>query len=242
MSSSIRLEERKPIALWVVFSLAVLYAIASATIAIVRIVQLFISEAVEVSLPVATFWPALKSSVTINVGATANVVAGGFQHAEVSITGLAIDARLWLAAGELLQGVTNTLIGLAIAVLCSRLLKGNPFGPALTRAAIAAAVSVAVGGLAWQLSFRVGGQLASAQVLTVTGWSVDDKDVTADNLSALGWPHPSGGFSVDFWPVWVALVIGAVVIAFRYGDRLQREQTRLVARNRELRRDTDGLV
>jgi hypothetical protein len=134
---------------------------------------------------------------------------------------------LLLAGGHGLQGVTMALIAGTIAVLCSRLLAGSPFRPVLSRSTTIAAVAIAAGGLAWQVCFELAGTRASAQVLTVTGWRAEES-VMADPATDIGWPDPSFGFTLDFWPILLGLALAALAAAFRHGERLQRDVEGLV--------------
>lgn len=127
----------RPLRLRVTYWGAVLYALATAVGTLVIVAQAIWAQTVAVALPVSTFWPTAGSSVTIN-GPTASVVGGGFSSADLFLSGLHLDARLWLAAGHLVQGAVFVALGAAVAVLCSRLLRGDPFGPVLVALALVA--------------------------------------------------------------------------------------------------------
>jgi hypothetical protein len=222
---------------------ASLYALITAISTIVIVIGVFISEAVNVNMPVAVFWPKLLPSVHITDGPTAQVTGGGFQSAQVAITDLGLDAKLWLASGHLVQGLTYVVIAITIALLCTRLLGGNPFNHAMPRAFSFAAAAIAIGGLGWQVCFGVGGWKASLQTLTVTGWNINDRDVGGNGaLDEIGWPRPGGGLSIDFWPIFIALALVAVAVAFRYGEKLQHDKVTLLQDKTRLERDTEGLV
>lgn len=220
---------------------AILYAAFSALGAIWLVAATLMSEAVTVDLPVATFWPSLKPSVQITDGPSAHVEAGGFDTAHVSVTGLDLGTRFWLAGGHALTGLTFALIGVVVAILCLRLLRGRPFDRTLSAAMFVTAMTVAVGGLAWQICFAVGESSASQQVLAITGWSINEADVPG-GISEIGLPAPALSSYVDFWPIFVGVALAAVGIAFRYGGQLQREKERVLQSNARLRRDTEGLV
>ncbi len=206
---------------------AIAFAVLTAIGTTVAVIQTLVAEHVAVSLPVSTFWPNLHPTVEITDGPTAEVVGGGFEVAEVTIAGLSTDARLLLAGGHALQGLTFVIIGVMVAILCHRLLAGDPFRRMLSRAMTVSAVSIAIGGLAWQVLFQLGGLAASTQVLLVTGWNAGDV-VMQDPDIGIGWPEPYMGFTLEFWPLFLALPLVAVAIAFRYGERLQRDTEGLV--------------
>ena len=226
---------RGPLLLRTTFGLSVAVIAATLVGTVVGVVTALASDNIAMTIPVAQFWPSLYPTVNLTVPPTASITGGGLTQADVTISGLALDVRLWLVGAYLLQGVTTVLVSIALATLCSRLLRRDPFRAAMTIAARTAAISVMIGGVGWQLCTGVAGALASQQALTITGWTIDDAQVRGDDLANLGWPLPSTQFSVDLWPVWVGLAILAVTAAFRYGDILQHENDRLV-------RDTKGLV
>lgn len=213
----------------------IIYAALAAIGTLVAISRALASSTTQLSMPVKPFWPELLPSVRITDGPTAEVVGGGFEWAEVAVTGLTLDVKLLLASGHLLQGATQVIIGIAIAVLGSRVLRGSPFGPTLSRSVSITAIAIAVGGLGWQLCFGLGGIAASTQVLTVTSWQSDSRFVPGGDTRRTGLPEPWGGFDIAFWPLLLAVALVSVAAAFRYGERLQSDTERL-------RRDTEGLV
>ena len=208
---------------------AIAYAALTLVFTVISVVATLISEAVEVSIPVTRFWPEPYPWITIEQGPSASVTDGGFFLAEVTAVGLGTDARLLLAAGHALQGLTLTVIAVTVALLCHRLLDGMPFRPVLSRTVNVAAVAIAVGGLLWQVCFWIGGSIASAQVLSVTGWTSDDPRAQDPSFDfATGLPEPTFAMTIDFWPLFLGLALAAVAAAFRYGERLQRDTEGLV--------------
>ena len=224
-----------PLLVRAVFWLASFQVVAASVLALSAAGSDLLADVVSVHLPSQSFWPALKPSVALDPAPVAMVVSGGFSSADVMVRGLGFDARIWLAIGNLAHGVIPVSIGICIALLAQRLLRGDPFDRRMSRAAFATASFVGAGGLIWQLCSGIGESLASAQVLAVTGWSIDDSDVVGDDLSAIGWPLPSVDVLVDSWPIAAALAIAAVGVAIRYGETVTADRA-------ALRRETEGLV
>ena len=233
---------RKPLLPRVIYWVAALEAAVAAVFTLLSAGVGLFAPSVVVAMPVQSFWPALKPSVQLDPAPLARVTGGGFDVANVSLTGLGLDARIWLAAAELFQGTMVVAIGVSIAVLAARLVRGNPFGRVLSNTAFGTATAIGISGILWQVCSSVGGLLVSAQVLRVTGWSIDDRDLVSDSLNEIGWPFPAEGFSIDFWPIGAALAIVAIGIAFRYGETLQADAKRLQQQKRALQRDAEGLV
>jgi hypothetical protein len=204
---------------------AVVYGVLVLLGTLITVLQTLLEDAVQLSLPVRTFWPDLRPTVEILDGPTATVAGGGFEQAEVAVAGLDLTARLLLAGGHALQGITMALIAGAIALLCTRLLAGSPFRPVVSRVMMIAASAVAAGGIAWQICFELAGLLASSQVLTVNAWTASEA-VTAEGVTGL--PEPAMGFEIEFWPLFLALALAALAAAFRHGERLQRDVEGLV--------------
>lgn len=218
-----------------VFWLASFQAVAASVVALSITGSDLLADVVSVHLPVQSFWPMLKPSVALDPAPVAMVVSGGFSSADVVVRGLAFDARIWLALGDLAHGVIPVSVSICIALLAQRLLRGDPFDRRMSRAVFATASFVGAGGLIWQLCSGVGGSIASAQVLAVTGWTIDDSEVVGDDLSAIGWPLPSVAVLVDSWPLAAALAIAAVGVAIRYGETVTADRA-------ALKRETEGLV
>jgi hypothetical protein len=207
---------------------AALYTLGAAIGTVFVVFQDFLEESVSVSMPVSQFWPSLPATVKID-GVLAHVVGGGFSTAQVDVAGLDGAARIWLAAGAVAQGSMATLVGVAVIILCTGVIRQNPFRPALTRGINLSAIAVIVGGLGWQVCTAVAGGLVSAQVLAANSWELDESKVHwSDIRQVIGLPESGQQWSVDLWPVWVGLALFAVSAVIRYGERLQKETDGLI--------------
>jgi hypothetical protein len=207
---------------------AVIYTLGAAIGAVVVVFQDLLNRSVSVSMPVSQFWPSLPATVKV-YGVSAHVVGGGFSTAQVDVAGLDSSARMWLAAGALAQGSMAALVGVAVIILCTGVIRQNPFRPALARGINLSAIAVMVGGLSWQICTAVAGGLVSAQVLALNGWALDSSKVHwTDIRQLIGLPVSGQEWSVDLWPVWVGLALFAVSAVIRYGQRLQQETDGLI--------------
>ena len=208
--------------------IALAYAALTVMGTISSILPTLFADTVAVRLPVKPFWPSLPNTAEVT-GTTAEVVGGGFDHALVSVAGLDTATRVWLASGDVLQGAMNVVIGVVVAVLCTSIIKENPFRPALTGSINLTATAIIVGGLGWQVCDAVAGGLAGSQVLRATGWSVDPAEIDwMDIRQVVGLPMEGHGWTLDFWPIWVGLALFAVAAVFRYGQKLQKDSDGLV--------------
>ncbi len=223
---------QRPVVLVVGRVLALLYAGVALIGTVIGTVATIISDTVQVSLPML-YQPATYPWVTLDPAPAASVVGGGTATADVVVAGLGMDARLLLAAGTLIQGITIVVIAGVVALLCHRLLAGSPFRPLLTRWIMRTSALIAVVGLVWQVCYGVGNSIASHQVLELSGWRADTpseaiSDYVFTVLPGSGPPDPTLAIQIDFWPLFLGLALAAVAIAFRYSERLQRDMEGLV--------------
>jgi len=207
---------------------AIAYAVASAIGTVNGALRSLFDISVNVNLPVQQFWPSLPATVQID-GTHAQVVSGGFDQAVVAVSGLDATARGWLAAGDLLQGATNVMIGVVVAILCTSVIRQDPFRLALTRGLNLTALVIIIGGLGWQICDAVAGGLASEQVLGATSWSLDTAKVGWDDIrQIIGLPGVGHNWTVNFWPIWVGLALLTLSAAFRFGQKLQKDTQGLI--------------
>lgn len=213
--------------------IAIIYAAITFVATVITIVTTLVSEVVSVTIPVRQFWPDVHPWVTLTGAPDASIVGGGFSTATVDIIGLGLDARLWLAGGHALQGLTFTLIAVVVAMLSHRMLAGSPFRTALARSITVVAVVIAAGGMAWQLCFGIGGSIASEQALFVSGWTSggptsEITDYVLEHFESTGLPESTLMIDLGFWPLLLGLALAVIGLAFRHGERLQRDTEGLV--------------
>lgn len=221
----------RPFVLLATRLLALIWAAVTALFTIIGVVAWLVNDVVEVTMPVAVFWPEPHPWVEITGPPPATVVGGGFTSAEVAIEGLGMDARLWLAASDLIAGGTVVVLALVLALVCHRMLQHSPFRPIVARALMIAGGTIALGGVAWQLFEGFGSSLASNQALFVTAWGFEEFDPALNlgqSIDVTGLPDAAFSITLDFWPIMVGLALAAFSIAFQYGARLQRDTEGLV--------------
>ena len=223
----------KPLSLRITWLAAILYAAGTTVITLYSAINTLIGAVIPISMPIELSFPHLGKGVQVD-GPTAHVSYGSINTANVAVSGLGMDARIWLALGQLLEGAAITAVAVMMIILTSRLLNGSPFVASVPRVVRWTATIILITGLLWQVALEVGGAIASREVLQVTGASWRD-DIRGLNPYSPGWPKPGGNFTLDFWPIFVALGLYAFAAAFRYGILLQRDRV-------ALKRDTEGLV
>lgn len=184
------------------------------------------SSAPVMTVPVAPYWPGLLPGVEIGSGPDATVAYGGFTSADVAVEGVSGTARALWSTGQALWGLIPTMIAVAIAVACFQLLAGRAFSRTVERVTLATAVIVAVGGVTASLLTDISGNLASAELFTVTSAAWEEIAGIDDPLR--WWPDATWTLELPLWPVGAGLGLAALAAIFRYGSRLQRDTEGLV--------------
>ena len=204
---------------------AVFYAVVVGAVTLFTAINDLLGASIPVDLKVAPFW--LKVNPTMKLdGITGHVVSGGYDHASLMISGLGLDARLWFAGANLVAGAASVIVAITVALLCTRIGNGDPFDRVMPRAIDVSAFAVLAGGILWQ-AFN---QIAGWRVIDETfhaysaSWKIKVPGITEFSR---GWPSGSTSFTIDFWPIGIALGLFAISAVFRYGSRLSQERGRL---------------
>jgi hypothetical protein len=205
--------------------LAAFYGALCVIGAVVGFVSTLMSPSVTMTVPVSAYWPQLPG-VTVTGGQTADVVAGGFTSAELTIENLSMATRVLWASGQSLGGLVPAAIAGLIALACFQLLRGAAFAPVVARAAMITAVIVLFGGLGSQILSDAAGSMASSQALTISAAEYSGYPDDFDIYTFL--PQPALNISIDFWPIGAALGFAALSAVFRFGSRLQKDAELLV--------------
>jgi hypothetical protein len=202
------------------------YAVIDAVVTLFSAVSKLVAPTLSVPMAVATYAPKLNSSLSLN-GPTAVVVSGGYDHATFQLSGLSAGVRLSLAGADLAAGGASFVVAIAVAILCRRVVAGDPFGRVMPDVITVAGVSILVGGFVWQALSQLGSLLASQQAFHVTSghWTNSVAGITPESAA---WPKTDYSFALSFWPIGIALALFAIAIVFRYGAALQRETEGLV--------------
>lgn len=194
--------------LLVIQFLAIVFAAVMLGAGAIAVATALGSESVELALPASATLPAGTIGDPDAVGVP-RILDGAFSTATVSIADLGAAPRTLVALGAGFAVLTQVAIALAIAYLCWRLYKGNPFVASVTRAVWLAAASLAIG------------SLLSQALLGFASWTaIDDL-----RLDAAAFPLE---LSIDLVPILAGLALLLIASAFEFGERLQRDTEGLV--------------
>ena len=123
-------------------------------------------------------------------------------------------AGLYAAAAEVSTALTVIAVVLAVLLLCIRLLRGVPFNRDLTGWVTGAGIALIVGGALTQLVLWLSRQEMLATI--------------APTVRSNNWRMPSSAIDIDLIPLACGAVLCIIAIAFRIGQRLQRDTVGLV--------------
>lgn len=141
------------------------------------------------------------------VGVHGSTISGNLESARVGVNHLTGFALTLKAIGDGLGVLAQVALALCAAGVGRALLRGRPFSRNVTRNAIIAAVSLLGLGIASQL----------------VGWWA--RVVILNEMDSVQF---SRGFTFDPAVVTAGLAVALVAVAFRYGERLQRDTEGLV--------------
>lgn len=206
-------------------TVAALGALVAGVAIVVTLARAIGGDDLNITVPVAEFWPALNPGVTDVQGPTATVTGGGFTSADVQVHGLDTATRVLWVSGQVVGLLVPLSVCLLIVLACWKLLNGDPFVALVTRVALWTSAIVLVGGLAAQILQQVAASRAARALLDVTGYTAPD---VHGEMLPTGLPSSTGSWSVSLWPIGAALLIAAFAALVRYGTRLQQDVEGLV--------------
>ncbi|MCS4276349.1 hypothetical protein M2390_001531 [Mycetocola sp. BIGb0189] len=215
-------------------NLAAIFAAVWGLGSLVQAAQMLWAPAIELTLPVWSFWPKIPAGVEVNQ-TTATVVDGTISQVVATVEGLNLGTRA-LLAGEILLLASMAVVALiGVVQICAGLLRGEAFHTRIVSWLRATAWVFLAAGIGSQVAGQSGRNLASAQAFDVHSGSWPDSLPFESFEDVPGIFRPGFGFSLEFWPIGVWLVLMALATAFSVGSRLS-------ASNRRLKSEITGLV
>lgn len=166
------------------------------------------SESVEMRLPSAVSLPASAVGDPEATGVP-RILDGTLTTAVADVADPGPAVRTLLALGSGFGALVAVALALAVAHLCWRLYKGNPFVASVTRTMWIAAAALTIG------------SLLSQSLLGFASWQA----LTELNLDAAQFPLE---MFFDLVPVFAGLALLLVASAFQLGERMQRDTEGLV--------------
>ncbi|MET0885188.1 MAG: hypothetical protein ABWX92_01955, partial [Mycetocola sp.] len=188
--------------LWTVIVVGAAVALCTVGFAGIRLGGILPNSAVDVLVPFID----TTASVPIGPGGTGLDVAVG--QGILTASGLPGAVLAFLALAVVVEAVTTLTIVGCLGILCVNLMKGRAFSPTNTRLVVVSAIVLVAGTAVGALFQTLGANGALAAV----------SDGSFDGVVASG----------SLVPYLVATGLAAVAVAFKAGERLQRETYGLV--------------
>jgi hypothetical protein len=206
----------------------IIVAVVYGAFTLVAVATTLVAGQLVVSFPVRTLTVMPDAGLEFLEGPDAQLLSGGLDHVTGTVEGLSVPTRLLLASGALMHAAMVVVIAVLVSRLAGSLQRGEAFRAGAGRVAVVSSIAVLVGGGAGSLLTQIGEWRVSAEALDVTAWSYTGTG-SADSLEALGWPAPAPFLlTLEWWPLLIAAALAAVGVAFRAGERLQRDTEGLV--------------
>ncbi|WP_121689389.1 hypothetical protein [Mycetocola lacteus] len=215
-------------------NLAAIFAVVWGLGSLVQAAQMLWAPAIDLTLPVRSIWPKIPAGVEVNQ-TTATVLDGTISQVVATVEGLNLGTRALLAGEVLLLASMAVVALIGVAQICAGLVRGEAFHTRIASWLRTTAWVFLAAGIGSQIAGQSGRNLASAQAFDVHSGSWPDSLPFESFEDIPGIFRPGFGFSLEFWPIGVWLVLMALATAFRVGSRLS-------ASNRRLKSEVEGLV
>jgi len=197
------------VVLWTVFALTAATTAVAVVLGMISAIVVFVERSYSASLVVGSIEKLPPQAMDGNVDVT-----GRYDTALVEVAGLQDDTSLLVLVSALVWVLIWGIVFGSVAYLAWQLLKRKPFAAPLTAAIMKAGSALAAGSISAQL-------LSGFAQWHVIGEMTGNAPVDSPWFWALEIP-------IDFAPIGAGILLLLVGLAFRHGERLQR--------------DTDGLV
>ena len=196
------------VVLWIVFALTAATTAVAVVFGVISAIVVFVERSYSASLVVGSIEKLPPQAMDGNVEVT-----GRYDTALVEVSGLQDDTSLLVLVSALVWVLIWGIVFGSVAYLAWQLIKGKPFAAPLTAAIMKAGSALAAGSVSAQLLSG----LAQWHVIgEMTGNVVDGPWFWALEIP------------IDFAPIGAGILLLLVGLAFRHGERLQRDTEGLV--------------
>jgi len=203
-------------------------AVVAGLVALIGVATTLFSPQLFVTFPVRAYSVTLPEGVEFLDPPSATLLYGGLDRFSGTVDGLGVGTRMLLASGALAHAAMVVLIAVLVSRLAGSLQRGDEFRAGAGKAATVSSIAVFLGGGLGSVLTQLGELAAGSEVLEVHAWSYTGPGVP-NSLDQLGWPaSASVTLTFEWWPLLIAAALAAVAVAFRSGERLQRDTEGLV--------------
>ena len=202
VASSTRLSRSDLVDLWTIIVVASVVAAFTIGFAITRLAGILPNSGVEVLVPFA------DTTAQAPIGPGGSMVPVEIDQAVLTVSGLPTVVVVLLCLAVAIDALTVLAIVACLGILCRNLMRGRAFSRTNTRLAVTTSI-VLVAGTA------IGGLF---QTIGINGAFATVSDYGYENMTVTG----------SLVPYFAAIGLAAVALAFKAGERLQRETDGLV--------------
>lgn len=188
--------------LYSTIAVGVIVIIITVWITVLRIAEILPNDAVPVLVPL------FETTTKLPFGPGGSPVTAEIEQATISVSGMAPITVASLVLAQLVTAATIIAVTVCVGLFCRNMLAGTTFSRTNTRLVFASSVSIVAGWAAASLLTTMG----------VNGAFAALSEHSYDTMVA----------TIDWLPVLFAMVLSAVALAFRAGERMQRDTEGLV--------------
>lgn len=195
--------------LWFFIVVGAIAAIASIGAAVRRLLELFSPDGIAISVPLE------QMPAELALGVQGAAVSVHVTQATVLVPDLNTLSLIMLVATIIAQALTVLVVAVCALLLCRNLMRGAAFGRANTKLIFTSFYVVLAGAVLSQAGTTLG---LNGVFAALAGTPTYGTEYTS-NVNILA----------SFWPSYLAAIaLGAIAIAFRRGEALQRDAEGLV--------------
>jgi len=194
---------------------AIVGIVLSAVGGILALIVAFAGDRVTLTVPVTSTVELTPDELR---DSGARVVGGATSQADtvLTVTGLDVTTRAFVAVEQLITAAVIITVLLMIVRLARQSIAPEPFTPRLSRSLTVGGATLAIGMTAAQVAGLLAATRAHEQLFAPSAGAVE------------GAVYVPPTWSFDLWPVGVGLVVIVVAGLLRSGERLQRDTQGLV--------------
>ncbi|WP_127473856.1 hypothetical protein [Microbacterium sulfonylureivorans] len=206
----------------------VLSALFTAT-ALFHVGSIWFAPAANYEVSVAPYMPVMLPNLDVFGIHPDSVVGGGLTSGTMLIEGADPETRIYATLATIAVTALFVAVALTIARLANSLRREGGVTPMLAQSFGTLSVAVLVLGVLWQWWAQAAAYHAGFFVFGASGVSGDYPAVGEPSTEVtFAWPDAEFALTIDLWPVWAALALGAVAAVISFAERLQDETKGLV--------------
>lgn len=232
----VRASAKAPVKVITWGSLAVV--IIAALVGLQTVSQFLWANTITVTVTSAPFWPKVPNGFDFDSNAGATYVAGGFETANVEVSGVSLTTRAIFAVAIILLTVVVVAIALFVGQMSRTIESGDSLSQALVSNASVTGWVVLLAGLSSSILDLIGRNFVQTELFgTQRSFDFNSEQVfenpwvQGDIMNydkVFGFLMPSPQYIIQLWPVAIALTLLLVSKILKRANHLEHEMDGLV--------------